>query len=192
MRITLDNVEELYARLKAIPSRRREQFDALAAYLERETEWLVAPASTRFHMSCEKGLLMHSVGVTYQLLAIKDELLPSADDESAVICGLFHDAGKLGDPGQPLYLKGEEGYAYNPRVTAMGLGVRSLYLVSRYIPLSPDEAQAICCHDGQYIPENETVAHREAPLTLLLHYADYWQAHMYEDEARWHRYIKPE
>ena len=192
MRITKDNVDELYARLKTMASGRRPQFDAFVSYLEKKTVWLVSPASTRFHLSCCKGLLMHSVGVAYQLLTIKDELLPSVDDESAVICGLFHDVGKLGDPGKPLYLKGMENYYYNPQVVSMGLGVRGLYLVSQHIALSPDEAQAICCHDGQYIPENEVVAHREAPLTLLLHYADYWQAHMYEDEARWRRYIKPE
>ncbi len=26
------------------------------------------------------------------------------------------------------------------------------------------------------------VAHRESPLTLLVHYADYWTAHIYEDD----------
>ena len=194
MRITPENVDMLYEKLKPHVTRRREAVDAFISVLENETAWLTSPASTKFHLSCEKGLLMHSVGVAYQLLTLKDALLPSLDDESAVICGLFHDVGKLGGPGKPLYIRGSDncGYSYNPDVTAMGLGVRSLYIVAQHIPLSDEEAQAICCHDGQYIPENEVVAHREAPLTLLLHYADYWQAHMYEDDKRYHTYIKTE
>jgi len=56
-----------------------------------------------------------------------------------------------------------------------------LYLVSKYIPLSDSEAQAILYHDGQYIEDNRGVAQREEPLTLLIHWADYWTAHIFED-----------
>jgi len=54
-------------------------------------------------------------------------------------------------------------------------------LISQYIPLSDAEAQAILYHDGQYIEENKVVAHKEEPLTLLVHWADYWTAHIYEE-----------
>ncbi|MDX9745957.1 MAG: hypothetical protein WCX84_09145 [Syntrophales bacterium] len=63
----------------------------------------------------------------------------------------------------------------------MGLAVRSLYLISQYISLSETEAQAIVYHDGQYIDDNKVVVHKEEPLTLLLHWADYWRAHIYEE-----------
>ena len=72
-------------------------------------------------------------------------------------------------------------YKWNPDVTAMGLAVRSLYIVGKYLPLSDAEAQAICYHDGQYVAENEPVAQNEEPLTLLAHWADYWTAHVFED-----------
>ena len=36
-------------------------------------------------------------------------------------------------------------------------------------------------HDGQYVAENEPVAQNEEPLTLLVHWADYWTAHIFED-----------
>jgi hypothetical protein len=72
-------------------------------------------------------------------------------------------------------------YKINPDVVAMGLAVRSLYLVTQHIPLSDAEAQAIAYHDGQYIDDNKIVAHKEEPLTLLLHWADYWTAHIYEE-----------
>jgi hypothetical protein len=60
----------------------------------------------------------------------------------------------------------------------MGLSLRSLYLVSQYIPLSDEEAQAIAYHDGMYVPEGRSVAHKEEP--LLLHWADMWTASVRE------------
>jgi hypothetical protein len=42
------------------------------------------------------------------------------------------------------------------------------------VQLSPEEAQAIRYHDGQYIIEKRSVAHRESKLTRLLQYADNW------------------
>jgi len=54
-------------------------------------------------------------------------------------------------------------------------------LVTKYIPLSDAEAQAILYHDGQYVEENRSIRHKEEPLTLLAHWADYWTAHIYEE-----------
>jgi len=94
-------------------------------------------------------------------------------------------------PGKPLYLPNDNEwmvknrgirYKINPDVVAMGLAVRSLYLVTQYIALTDAEAQAIAYHDGQYIDDNKNVAHKEDPLTLLLNWADYWTAHIYEEE----------
>ena len=135
--------------------------------------------------------MKHSVGVTETLLRFRETLAPAITEESCVIVGLFHDTGKLGMPGKPLYLPNknkrlendsEVQYMYNPNVVAMGLAVRSLYLVAKYIPLTDAEAQAIAYHDGQYIDDNKIIAHKEEPLTLLLHWADYWTAHIYEEQ----------
>ena len=63
----------------------------------------------------------------------------------------------------------------------MQIANRSLYLVSKYIPLSDEEAQAILYHDGQYIAENRFIAHKECPLTLLVSFADMWTASVIED-----------
>ncbi|TFG88242.1 MAG: phosphohydrolase [Candidatus Atribacteria bacterium] len=176
------NVHQIYGMLKDRVIRRKAEFDRFIYVLEQETTWFSSPASTRFHLSEHQGLLMHSVGVTKTLLEMKQHMMPQLDDESAIICGLFHDVGKLGMPGTRLYLEGPEGYRYNPKVVSMGLGVRSLFLTSRYVTLSDDEAQAIAYHDGQYIDENHIVAHRERPLTVLLHSADYWTSHIFEHE----------
>ena len=179
-----------YNTLKLKIKDRKEPFDRFIALLEKETTWFTSPASTRFHLAEERGLLKHSVGVAETLLHFRGFLAPAISEESCVIVGLFHDVGKLGIPGKPLYFPNDNEwmvknrgirYKINQDVVAMGLAVRSIYLVSQYIPVSEAEAQAITYHDGQYIDDNKIIAHKEEPLTLLLHWADYWTAHIYEE-----------
>ena len=187
------NIEQRYDNLKNRISERKEDFDAFTKMLEATTSWLTSPASTRFHLNVERGLLTHSVAVAENLLRLRDFWARKIADESCVIVGLFHDVGKVGMPGRPLYLENDNewevrkrnmAYKVNPNLTKMGLAARSLYLVGKYIPLSDAEAQAILYHDGQYIEENRCVAHREEPLMLLTHWADYWTAHVLEESRR--------
>ena len=184
MYINKSNVSTEYERLKSLVVKRKTEFDIFIKKLEKETSWLISPASTKFHLDCPGGLLIHSVGVTSTLIEIKNTLMNSISKESCVIVGLFHDLGKIGTFNKKLYIEDKQTYKYNNEVVCMGLAIRSLYLVSQYINLNDDEAQAIAYHDGQYISENRVIAHKERPLTLLLHYADYWTAHMYEDKNR--------
>lgn len=181
---------ERYESLKRKVIERKNPFGRFLELLESETTWLISPASTRFHLAEEQGLLKHSVGVTETLLCFREILAPTIPEESCIIVGLLHDVGKLGMPGKPLYLPNDNEwmvknrgvhYKINSDVVAMGLAVRSIYLISQYIPLSDAEAQAIAYHDGQYIDDNKIIAHKEEPLTLLLHWADYWTAHIYEE-----------
>ena len=183
-------LQEHYDALKLKIRNRKESFERFIALLENETTWLTSPASTRYHLAEERGLLKHSVGVAETLLKFREFLAPTISEESCIIVGLFHDVGKLGVPGKPYYLPNDNAwmvknkgicYKTNPDVVTMGLAVRSLYLILQYIPLSEAEAQAITYHDGQYIDDNKIVAHKEEPLTLLLHWADYWTAHIYEE-----------
>lgn len=190
-------LEERYVALKERVVERKKEFDTFIKMLEAKTSWLTSPASTRFHLNEEKGLLEHSVAVAENLLKFRDFLAPQISDESCVIVGLFHDVGKVGMPGKPLYIKNDNEweirnrnitYKINPELTQMSLASRSLYLVSKFIPLSDSEAQAILYHDGQYIEDNRCIAHREEPLTLLAHWADYWTAHIFEEG----RSLKPQ
>ncbi|MDD2702907.1 MAG: HD domain-containing protein [Candidatus Omnitrophica bacterium] len=184
------DTHELYEVFKKKVIKRKKEFGAFMQMLEKETSWLTSPASTRFHLNKEGGLLEHSVGVTETLLKLRETLAPRLSEETCVIVGLLHDAGKIGMPGKPRYLKNDNAwevrnrdmtYKVNPAETYMNLAARSLYLISKYIPLSDSEAQAILYHDGQYVEANKEVAHRETPLTLLVHFADCWTAHIYED-----------
>ncbi len=64
-------VRERYERLKSMVTERREQFVSLMSFVEAETEYLTAPASSRFHLSCEGGLLEHSVNVCETMLRLR-------------------------------------------------------------------------------------------------------------------------
>ncbi|MBW1933494.1 MAG: hypothetical protein JRI56_10910 [Deltaproteobacteria bacterium] len=90
------SLESRYADLKRQVSERKKEFGAFVAMLEKETDWLTSPASTRFHLNEEKGLLKHSIAVAENLLKFRDCLAPNIPDESCVIVGLFHDVGKIG------------------------------------------------------------------------------------------------
>lgn len=183
-------VNERYEELKKKVVKRKKEFDVFINMLEKKTSWLISPASTRFHLNKEGGLLEHSVGVAETLLKIRETLAFQISEESCVIVGLLHDVGKIGMPGKPRYIKNDNEweiknrditYKINPKEVYIGLAARSLYLITKYMPLSDSEAQAILYHDGQYVEGNKEVAHHEMPLTLLAHFADLWTATIYEE-----------
>jgi len=175
------NIDEEYKKLRSKVIERKKDFQDFIQFLEHQTNWLIAPASIRYHLNIEQGLLEHSVGVTKTLLRLRTLLAPEISEESFVIVALFHDVGKIGMPGTPRYLKQNDKYVYNKDQVEMQIANRSLYLVSKYIPLTDEEAQAILYHDGQYIQENKYIAHKECPLTLLLTFADTWTAAIDEE-----------
>lgn len=185
---------ERYSKLKSMVVTRKEQFDRLIAFLEGETEWLKAPASTKFHLCKESGLLEHSCNVAETMLKLKNTLAPEISDETCVIVALLHDLGKVGMPGKPQYLINEPTerqkkygypastpYRFNHDLTYLSVPVRSIYLALSYIELSEDEVQAIVYHDGQYVDDNASVATKETLLTLLLQYADTWSGFVIEN-----------
>lgn len=78
-------VFERYENLKLKVVSRREEFLKFMDFVETETEYLTAPASTKFHLCREGGLLEHSVNVAETLLKIKNTLAPEISDESFCI-----------------------------------------------------------------------------------------------------------
>jgi len=191
------DIERKYSALFDQFLSRRNQILQFKSFLEKETTWLTAPASTRFHLNVEHGLLIHSVGVTYNALKIKDLVAPDITDESVIVAALFHDTGKIGYPGKPYYLANDNKwevekrgmtYKVNPEIVTMNLAVRSLYLVSQHIPLTEEEAQAIVAHDGVY-PVNGGVTNleyfnKECRLQMIVHFADKWTAAVEEEGRR--------
>ncbi|MCQ2515392.1 MAG: hypothetical protein MJ094_00840 [Saccharofermentans sp.] len=199
--VTASNVDELYNQLKAAVVKRKTEFDHFIDFLENRTSWLTAPAELDGALACDKGLLIRSVAVTKQLLRVKDTIMPQLDEESAIIIGLFHDVGKVGVEGKPYFLVKEamassssalglsfssrvstpgldakKSYSINPRLVNMSTGVRSLYLVSQYMLLSDDEAQAI-----SYATDCAALNGDLSPYTLILKTAIDLQTVVYEN-----------
>ena len=196
MPISINTVKEKYEQLFERLSDRKEQIIDFKAFLEKETCWLTSPASTRFHLNIEHGLLVHSVGTTYNALKIRDSIAPDLQNESVVISALFHDLGKIGLPGKPYYLPNDNKwevekrgmtYRINQDLVTMNIAVRSLYLISKYVPLTEEEAQAIVAHDGIYPVSggvnNLDYHHKECRLQMIVHFADKWTAAV-EEEGR--------
>ena len=178
-----------YKSLLDLVGDRKNQLVEFLEYLHTETSWETSPASTRFHANQEGGLLDHSVRVAENALKLRAALAPNMPEESCVIAGLFHDLGKIGYPGKPRYLKNtneweirhrDKNFVINPELTAMGLGMQSLWIVGMHFTLTEAEAQAIAYADGPFVPEYQAIAHREHPLTLLTHWADFWSGHVLE------------
>ena len=187
-----------YQKLKDQVEERRAAFGDLMGWLEAETSYLSAPASTRFHLSRHGGLLEHSVNVAETMLALRAVLAPELSAESCVIVALLHDLGKAGMPGQPQYLENKPSprqerygypasvpYRFNQELLYLSVPLRSLALTLPRLPLTQEEVQAIMYHDGQYVQDNHSVAARECPLTLLLQYADNWCGFVMEKRKTW-------
>ena len=190
------NLRKRYEALKSKVVKRADEFEKLIDFIENNTAWLTAPASTRFHLCKEDGLLEHSINVAETLIRLKNTLSPDIEDESCVIVALLHDLGKAGTTNGVQYIKNEPTerqrhagygptypYRYNIGLTYLSVPVRSLYLALPHITLTEEETQAIVYHDGQYVDDNRSVAKNECPLALLLQYADNWCGFVVEDSG---------
>lgn len=187
------NLLDRYTELKSKVQIRKQEFERLCEFIEKSTDYLLSPASTKYHLAIKGGLLEHSCNVAENMIKIKNSLMPEIPDESCVIVALLHDLGKVGMPDNPQYLVNEPtekqkqyGYPattpfrFNTKLTYLSVPIRSVYLALPYISLTEDEVQAIVYHDGQYVDDNKSVATKETPLTLLLQYADTWSSFVIE------------
>ncbi len=138
----------------------REGADKLLDFLVK-SDFFTAPASTRYHLACEGGLLQHSLNVYDCLVDIlnrprmKELYKISYSDESIAIAGLLHDICKVNFYKTSYRnVKDESGkWVSAPYYTIedplpYGHGEKSVYIVSGFIRLSRDEAFAIRYHMG--------------------------------------------
>ena len=78
----------------------RDGREELMEYIRTKTDFYTAPASTQYHLSCEGGLLQHSLNVYNCLMAKKQspvwqKILEKIPEESLVIIALLHDMCKV-------------------------------------------------------------------------------------------------
>lgn len=177
---------------------KRQGADKLLEYLVM-SDFFTAPASTKFHLDKEGGLVEHSLNVYYRLKELveneKNDWSKSISQETIAITGLLHDICKVN-----LYkvdsrnIKQPDGswkstpfYSIDEELP-YGHGEKSVYILAGFIKISRDEAMAINWHMGGF---DERVkggsfqvgkAFAKHPLAALLHAADLLSTYLDEAE----------
>lgn len=145
---------------------------SLLAWLENESDFFTAPASTKYHGSFEGGLLAHTLNVYDRLrqIAIRDKVanykaddivpglryLDDAEEETVAVLALLHDICKVNTYQAEMARKKVAGQwqdvpGYTTHDTLpLGHGEKSLYLIQKHMDLAADEALAIRWHMGAY------------------------------------------
>ena len=151
-----------------------------------DSDFFIAPASTKFHGCCEGGLLKHSLNVYERLSKIieKTEIPFTVSDETIAIISLLHDLCKVNFYTQEMRNVKENGkwiqkpfYIVNDQL-CYGHGEGSVYIISSFIKLTREEALAINWHMGGFDNRVKggsyalTNAWEKYPLGCLLHCAD--------------------
>ena len=163
--------------------------DLLAYLTGANSDFFTAPASTRYHLACEGGLVDHSIHV-YECLKdyldrnkVKNEFGLSYSDETIAIVSLLHDLCKVnvykvstrnvkdsvtGQWKQVPYYEFDDNLPY-------GHGEKSVYVISGFMRLTREEAFAIRYHMGfsnEDDARNVGRAFELFPLALALSIAD--------------------
>ena len=125
-------------------------------YLETKTDFYTAPASTRYHLNCEGGLLKHSLNV-YETLDNMCTLYGEEIDKSSIaICGLLHDLCKVNFYKQELknvkvngHWTTQLGYCVDDSFP-IGHGEKSVIMLQRHMKLTDEEIASIRWHMGGF------------------------------------------
>lgn len=134
----------------------------------KDSGFFEAPASSKYHLAVPGGLARHSVNVHKRLLGITareafggpdaEEFLQDDVLETVAILGLLHDVCKVGvyhsetkrrrNPETGSW-ENCQGYTFRDPFP-LGHGEKSLFLISRFMKLTDEEALAIRWHMGAY------------------------------------------
>lgn len=170
-------MKEEYIELLKITN--RNGIDKLIQWLE-QTDFFTAPASTKYHLSKEGGLLEHSLNVYDELV---NEYGVSDSISSLIIVALLHDICKANfySISERNVKKDDGKWIKEPYYTVedqfpVGHGEKSVMIIQRFIKLTDEEIAAIRWHMGAYEPKESynslSRAFSKYPLALMLHIAD--------------------
>ena len=178
----------------------RDGTDKLLEYLLSEkSDFFTAPASTKYHGDYDMGLVTHSVNVYY---CLKDylsrarclsEYKMNYSDETIALVALLHDVCKIKCYHKYLRnVKNEEGVweqvaAFNfEDPEPFGHGEKSVFLISKFLRLTNEEAYAIRFHMGfseEGSGRNAGKAFEKYPLALALNVADMEASYFVDDKV---------
>ena len=184
-------------------STNREGMERVVKRLE-EVGFFKAPASTKFHLNYEGGLLEHSMNVCDMALELRELMIRKKEDlrdflskESVIIAALLHDVCKA-DIYKPAIKRQKNaygvwcdvpGYDVDYSNYPLGHGEKSvIWLLQNGLQLTDDEIMAIRWHMTAWdlpfqSPEmkgNLNAARERCPLVSLIQAADGLAANMLE------------
>lgn len=152
----------------------------------KNSDWFIAPASTKYHGAYPGGLVDHSLAVYDELerlyAAYKDSV-PEYTRESRITVALLHDLCKMNTYKPVTKSRKNEfgqwekyqGWDHDEQFKFGGHGSKSVYIASQHILLTPVEAAAINCHMATW-EEGKTreiaQVFQNNKLAWLLHAAD--------------------
>ena len=173
----------------------RDGADSLLKYIA-STDFFTAPASTRYHLACEGGLLAHSVHVWQRLRSLYMTEFGELDEkreETIAIVGLLHDVCKIGVYKTEMRnRKDERGKWIQVPVFTFddplpyGHGEKSVYIISGFMRLTREEAFSIRYHMGAWQEgegRNAGKSFEMYPLSVLTHMADTMASYIDERET---------
>jgi 23S rRNA maturation-related 3'-5' exoribonuclease YhaM len=109
-----------------------------------ESDYLTAPASTRFHNVFEYGLLLHSLNVTKEFFKENEKFQKPLPHESVILCGLLHDLCKVG-----AYTETARGYE-KVKDFPNGHAKLSISRIEEFIKLTKSENNVILFHMSMF------------------------------------------
>ena len=132
----------------------RKGIDRLLDYLENNTDFFAAPASTQFHGNFDGGLCEHSLNV-YEVFKKKNiEWNLGLEEDSVKIMALFHDLCKVNCYVKTFRNRKIDGtwvpipwYDFEDKLP-YGHGEKSVCMLEKFIRLKSNEAMAIRWHMG--------------------------------------------
>ena len=201
----MDNKSRYISLLSSVS---REGINELIAYLEN-TDFFIAPASTKYHLNKEGGLCEHSLNVYDNMINLRDMYLPKLSDETVIVVSLLHDISKI--DFYETFIKNEKVYSTsgsksddlghfdwvsskkykikdpsNREFICGDHGVNSCIMAMRYINLTTSEQSAIINHHagmGSSEPIQDLgEAMNRYPALTLLHVADLLSCYFNENE----------
>lgn len=167
-------------------STKRDGVETLVASLEN-SDFFIAPASTRFHEAYEGGLCEHSLLVYDKLIGLVGKT-GEFNLDTLIIVSLLHDICKT------YYYKVDYRNAKNERgqwekvpyytvddQLPYGHGEKSVMLINDAMKLTLEEMMAIRWHMGAYSGQQDwntcSTAFDKFPLAMYLHFADMIATH---------------
>lgn len=177
--------------LSLLNSTERKGMDRVIKYLE-ETDFFIAPASTKYHGNYDGGLAEHSLNV-YELFKEKNEKFDlGLSNDTVIITALLHDFCKINFYNkQECWRKNDknrwesyQGYKVIDDFP-IGHGEKSVIMIQNFIRLTKEEMLMIRWHMGSTEPKEQMMnisnTYNLVPAAAALHTADMEASYLLEE-----------